>query len=376
MNITVPNPVSAALIIAFLIPVISGISEMLSRERVRYSLNSLLENIELIGGILISVYIIRRIFFEKDGSFFNRIYDVIPEKIKYILDGRDILVYLIFVPLVLLMVLFLLRLVTLPFSRHVVQPFSDKLYNMISRRGNFIKRLTGGLWMIPKSLVFTLVFAFLLNFSMYYIYSPLLNDWTNESKAYQLIYNKVMYPVLNSNIAKNIPVLVNRETSIKFFNGVTLDEAVKSNSQIDSTAVKIVGKTADDKKKAYLLYKWICRNIRYDYKKADRILSQAIGTIGLESGAISAFETRKGICFDYSCLYIAMCRAVGLKVRLVTGIGYSGVAWGDHAWNQVFISYEERWVNLDSTFGSTGANYFDKNDFNVDHRNSEIQGEW
>ena len=55
--------------------------------------------------------------------------------------------------------------------------------------------------------------------------------------------------------------------------------------------------------------------------------------------------------------------ATGLKVRLVTGIGYSGLAWGDHAWNQVYFPAEKRWINVDATFGSTGANYFDKGRF-------------
>jgi Transglutaminase-like enzymes, putative cysteine proteases len=332
-----------------------------------------LENLEFAGGILISVYIIRRIFFEKDGSYFNKIYDIIPDNLKNILDGRDILTYLICVPIVLILVLLVLRIVTLPLSRYIVQPFSDKLYNVISRSGNFIKRVFGGLWMIPRALVYTLVLAFLINFSMYFIYSPALNDWTDDSRAYQTIYRNIMFPVLNSNVAKKIPVLVSKETSIKFFNGVTLDKAVESNSEIDDMARKIVGKTTDDRKKAYLLYKWISRNIGYDYSKAERIISR-LGSV--ESGSIPAFETRKGICFDYSCLYISMCRAVGLKVRLVTGSGYSGTAWGDHAWNQVYYPGEDRWINLDTTFGSTGVNYFDKRDFEADHANGEVQGEW
>ncbi|HBQ86719.1 MAG TPA: transglutaminase, partial [Syntrophomonas sp.] len=87
------------------------------------------------------------------------------------------------------------------------------------------------------------------------------------------------------------------------------------------------------------------------------------------------FNTRKGICFDYSCLYISMCRAAGLKVRLITGVAYSGTAWGDHAWNQVYSTEEGRWINVDTTFGSNGY-YFDKPDFIADHRYPVVQGEW
>ena len=88
-----------------------------------------------------------------------------------------------------------------------------------------------------------------------------------------------------------------------------------------------------------------------------------------------AFNTRMGICFDYASLYVSMCRAVGLKVRLVTGLGYSGSSWGDHAWNQVYVPEEGRWINVDPTFGTVN-NYFDKPDFTVDHKDTKVQGEW
>jgi hypothetical protein len=70
-----------------------------------------------------------------------------------------------------------------------------------------------------------------------------------------------------------------------------------------------------------------------------------------------------------------MCRANGIKVRLVTGLGYSGLAWGDHAWNQFYSTEQKRWVNVDSTFGVT-QNYFDVSKFSKDHKNAEVQGEW
>ena len=71
-----------------------------------------------------------------------------------------------------------------------------------------------------------------------------------------------------------------------------------------------------------------------------------------------------------------MSRAAGLKVRLVTGLGYNGSSWGDHAWNQVYYPAEKRWINVDSTFGSSGLNSFDNADFAWIHKDADIQGEW
>ncbi len=402
MSIYDINGVSAILIIVFALPLISGFFGRLTRERMRYSLNSLLDNIELVAALLVSVYSTGRIFFKKDGSIFNALYDVIPAKVKDMLYGQDILTYVIVVPIILMLVLIGLRLITTPLYRHFILPLSDRIYEGINASVPAVRRFAGVFWMIPKALVFVLFMAFFINFSMYYINAPVLTEWTNSSREYQLICRNVLYPVLNSNIAKKIPVLVNDsfrkalgekaaqtispETVdafekltggnikiIEYFNGVTLDEAVKSNQDIDATALNTVGNKSDDREKAFLLYQWISKNIEYDYEKAEKIVKDPSNT---KSGSIVAYNSRKGICFDFSSLYVSMCRAVGLKVRLVTGMGYSGMAWGDHAWNQVYYPEKDRWINVDTTFGSSGVDYFDKGDFSVDHKNAEVQGEW
>jgi hypothetical protein len=396
------NFVSAILIFAFLLPVAAGALSAFSRNRVRQSLASLLESAEFILGLVFSIYLTNRIFFEHDGSFFSRIYDILPQKIKAIAFGQDMMVYIIAVPVVLFIMLLVIRLATGPLYEYVLFPIADAIYRGVNSMAPIFRKITGALWQLPKALVTTIVLALVLNFAMYYVYSPSLAEWLSNSKEYQLIYNNVLYPVLNSNVAKKIPVIMGdsfRKASggavsgkdiehvgnsiknlsggnikiIEYFNGVTLDEAVKSDEEIDKTAASIVGNEKNEKKKAYLIYKWISKNVVYDSDKAEKIISHPEG---LKSGSIVAFNTRKGICFDYSCLYITMCHATGLKVRLITGQGYSGVAWGDHAWNQVWSGSEKRWISLDTTFGSTGVNYFDKPDFSVDHKYAEIQGEW
>ena len=93
------------------------------------------------------------------------------------------------------------------------------------------------------------------------------------------------------------------------------------------------------------------------------------------SGSITAWHSGKGICFDYACLYVSMARAAGLKVRLVTGEAFDGNSYGSHAWNQVYLSDERRWINVDTTFYISG-DYFDSNLFEEDHIEEEIAGEW
>lgn len=390
------NPITIGLIALLTVPLIRGALEPLSLDGIRQRAWSLLDTMGFLLALYSAIVLTRKIFFDHDAGIFLSIYNLIPENIRVFLYGQDVLIYVIVVPILLLLLIEIIRLLTPVLFRKWLLPLSDRLYSSLTESGRIAKSFAGALAQIPRAAFMVFIVGLLLNFFAYYYPSPSLAKWMNESTAYQGLYRQALYPALNSNLAKKVPVLVNdsftqaldrvipRETAddsspaqrstrvIEYFNGVTLDEAVKSNPQIDQTARTVVGNETNSKKKAFLIYQWISSNIEYDYDKAAKISRDARG---IQSGSQVAFGQRKGICFDYSCLYISMCRAVGLKVRLITGMGYSGISWGDHAWNQVYSSEEQRWINLDATFGSNGK-YFDKADFNADHRYAEIQGEW
>ncbi len=388
------NFITILLVLGFVLPIMAGAFDRFSKERIQQAVWSLINNIEFLVGFILALYLTRRIFFDNDSGIFAAIYGWIPEAFRAYLYGKDIVIYILAVPLLLMLIHTLLRLVLSPVYKGFLQPLTNGLYKLYNTRGSLWRRLMGALSQLPKAVLLVFCLGLCLNFYAYYFPSPVLSRWMNDSRAYQIVYDNAVSPTLNSNIAKKIPVLVSDSFGkaadmvptgnggnqlnqanprvIIYFNGVTLDEAIKSNAQIDETARKIVGNETNSKKKAYLLYKWVSQNIAYDYNKAAMINNNASG---VSSGSIIAFNTRKGICFDYSSLYISMCRATGLKVRMITGLAYSGIAWGDHAWNQVYCSEESRWIDVDTTFGSNG-NYFDKRDFNVDHRYAEIQGEW
>ncbi|KNY24873.1 transglutaminase-like domain-containing protein [Pseudobacteroides cellulosolvens] len=399
------NFVTIAFVLIFLLPIISGALRPFTRERIYYSLESLFENMELILLLLVSVYLTKNIYFEHGNGIFYKVYEMIPPGLKNVFTGRDILVYVFNVPIVLAILLILMWPIKELIYKLLIAPVSEAVYELLNPLGNGIKVFIGGMVQIPRSILITLIIGLGLNFFNYYYQHPQLSNLMKESLAYNLIYDKGLTPILDSSIAKKIPVLLNDSFGnasstgnfipvpngkqgdmadlakkiagqnvrvIEYFNGVTLDQAIKSNSEIDDTAKSITKGAKSDYEKAQKIYKWITRNLTYDYDKAERV---GINPRGIESGSIIAFKTREGICFDYSCLYISMCRATGLKVRMVTGLGYSGVAWGDHAWNQVYSVDKKKWINVDTTFG-TMANYFDRSNFDTDHKNAEIQGEW
>lgn len=163
---------------------------------------------------------------------------------------------------------------------------------------------------------------------------------------------------------------VSNTNKIIYYNGVTIEEGIKSNDLIDEKAKEITKRCKDDKEKALKIYKWVGSNIVYDDDKAIKVVEDSRK---VESGAIIAFKERKGICFDYSCLFTAMAKSQGIKTRLITGMAYNGDEYVSHAWNEVYI--EGRWINVDCTFYQAG-NYFDNENFEEDHIKEEIAGEF
>lgn len=164
----------------------------------------------------------------------------------------------------------------------------------------------------------------------------------------------------------------NFSKEIVVYNGITVDDGIKSNEQINDEAVELTDDTTSDREKAKKLYDWIGKNIKYDDNKAETVLDEDENVP--EGGAIDAFENKSGICFDKACLYVAMARTVNLKVRLMVGQAYNGKEYVGHAWNQVYLSDEDTWINVDTTFYD-GGNYFDSGLFNK-HHVEEIAGEW
>ena len=161
---------------------------------------------------------------------------------------------------------------------------------------------------------------------------------------------------------------------IVIYNGTTIDEGIKSNDEIDAKAIKLTRDASNDRERAKILYDWIGSNIEYDDEKAELVLSGIDRAEMPESGARCAFDTRSGVCFDKACLYVAMSRAAGLRVRLISGEAFDGEKYVGHAWNQIYLKDENKWINVDTTFYDA-ANYFDSNLFN-EHKVENIAGEW
>lgn len=99
-----------------------------------------------------------------------------------------------------------------------------------------------------------------------------------------------------------------------------------------------------NKEKATLIYDYITNKIKYDNNKAATVAAGYIPSIDV------TLNTSLGICYDYSALYAAMLRSVGVPTKMI--MGYKNDINEYHAWNEVYLQETNQWVTIDTTYDS------------------------
>lgn len=134
-----------------------------------------------------------------------------------------------------------------------------------------------------------------------------------------------------------------------------LDHIEEGERKVLVSLAKEITKGLDsDYDKLLAIHNWVAKNIYYDY---DALRSGNYG----RTDAYGTYEDKKSVCQGYAELTLALCRAVGIPTRLVSGyalgVGTNGT-WDEnslsrssnHAWNEAFV--DNRWIILDTTWDS------------------------
>ena len=132
---------------------------------------------------------------------------------------------------------------------------------------------------------------------------------------------------------------------------------------VESKAVKksfslCKGKTTEIER-VHAIYRWITKNIDYDYDKLDDIRAKYV-----LPDLDRTLNTNKGTCFDYAGLMTCMLRVQQIPCKVITGY----VEQGYHAWVEVYIKdvgwinpsiyfESESWTRIDPTFDSMSGDY-------------------
>jgi hypothetical protein len=115
-----------------------------------------------------------------------------------------------------------------------------------------------------------------------------------------------------------------------------------------------------DRDKARAIFTWLAHNIKYDIEGMGRdpIRAESLEALENKMDKITAnvYKKGKGVCHDYSTLYLEMCEVAKVECLLVGGHARQNNrrGWEGHAWNAVNI--EGKWQLLDVTWG---AGYID-----------------
>jgi len=117
------------------------------------------------------------------------------------------------------------------------------------------------------------------------------------------------------------------------------------------------------------IYDYIVDKMKYDYEKVNRQKSQKT------PAAESLINSQSAICTDFTNVFVALARKVGIPSREIEGYAISEntdlkpVSLTQdvlHAWPEYFNKVTNTWVQIDPTWSNTtrGIDYFNKLDFN------------
>lgn len=154
-----------------------------------------------------------------------------------------------------------------------------------------------------------------------------------ELDYYVLSFN--IHYLVNSSIVENYDM--SSETDKKY---VELEELIESNnSTIISLAHNLTNNVDSWHEKALRIYDFVYHHIHYEKQDEER-------------GALWALENGAGDCSEYSYLFVALCRAVGIPARIQAGFAFhrtSETLEDGHMWAEYYLE-NYGWVPVDVTW--------------------------
>ncbi len=102
---------------------------------------------------------------------------------------------------------------------------------------------------------------------------------------------------------------------------------------IKKKAKKIISSETNPYYQAKKIFDWVVKNMTYQYPDIK------------ERGATQSFKKRKGDCGEFSVVFCALCRSIGIPARTVTCVWFVG---SGHQWAEILLP-PYGWVPVDTT---------------------------
>jgi hypothetical protein len=113
-----------------------------------------------------------------------------------------------------------------------------------------------------------------------------------------------------------------------------------SDPAIRALAEQITSGSKDDFEKVAKLAMWVHDNLVYDQSYSGRNLD-----------ALSVLSVRRGVCAEYTTLFIALARSIGIPSRFISCYAYGQFGWERHAYAETYLG---EWIPVDPLWMEVG----------------------
>ena len=176
-------------------------------------------------------------------------------------------------------------------------------------------------------------FLALISLVIVFIYFICFTDNKEKDNILTKIYVLVVSSVILSLILSAY-IFVYKQDDVSLTNG--------QSTLWDMSTVELADEICDDcdtdEEKVKAIYEWMIHNFEYDYD-CDPLIQYF--------NVRKTLSMRRGICYDLSHLFAALCRSENIPCYVVDGDKRNNVQY-HHTWNRVYL--DGSWWNMDVTF--------------------------
>lgn len=173
----------------------------------------------------------------------------------------------------------------------------------------------------------------IISLGVVFMYFVAFANATRKDKLLTKIYVLVVSSVILSLILSAY-IFVYKQDDVSLTNG--------QSTLWDMSTVELADEICDDcdtdEEKVKAIYKWMIYNFEYDYDCEPLIQYFNVR---------KTLSTRKGICYDFSHLFAALCRSQNIPCYVVDGDKRDNAQY-HHTWNRVY--FDGSWWDMDVTF--------------------------
>ena len=179
------------------------------------------------------------------------------------------------------------------------------------------------------------IFPFLTIISLCMVLIYFIAFANNKSKDNLLtkIFVLVVFFVISS-LLLSAYIFIYKQDDVSLTNG----QATLWDTKTVELSDEICADCDTDEEKVKAIYEWMIHNFEYDYD---------CNPVIQYFNARKTLSTRKGICYDFSHLFAALCRSQYIPCYVVDGDKRNNPDY-HHTWNRVY--FDNCWWNIDTTY--------------------------